>query len=837
MVYQTSNFEEIKKYVKGLYERIPNAREADIGYWQRIDTLNNECKGKLLLTLQFQSTDKQVPLPTVKATVDPTGEKFSKDQGTKDVPAVVYDDSALDSSQATAVRALRSNALIIHSTAPCRIGGDGGGEIKIPGPTAGEFVELPKDPAHVELLFVLELSTGDAAELLRGVNPHKPMIAEVPSYWVPILHGVGYKDVLVTKRPRGSGINFQYLYLDATIPGKEVVVFPSEPDPLFWGPGNVEEFKTFPITSFEDARKIHNRLVAARKQWKQMLITANEQQKAALISSPPDKAAKDAADAQIRDVHKSVQEFEAAFRIKIAAYRDSARLSLAQKKQLNEWLVESSRVGLNYNLWPVATTPGTVGGTTGNLTIPQTPVPETKASPDEVARIMQAFETKKTEFDDKEKKAKADLKVEIDQNYANAQTKHDALVKITNELQAIGQEERYRGQVRQARECFHSAMAATVESQTPNRTSAELGTVRDILVLNNSCLDRYLSTFRVYEKEAAARFKTTEQMSVQQKFVAMQSIARSADDAIRETKVFMARQGFYDPDNTYKTTLADMEAKRQALGLLLTATGSDLTLDDVTKRETEAKLLRDDIVKNMIFITTAAQDDLPSVLLMQQLKGSQADLAAAKRRASESAALAAEHQRQAELSQRAQDTLLQRAQFAASPYRSVGAARTNLTQREENLIEKTRLDLRLLVDNVNTAVDTNNARNNLVQLLAAMKRIERPAEALNARTHRLTDILEEVQLAKARAEEMLHRKIVEPDLEEEEDEEEEEEGDEEEEEKEDVVAMLREAVDAEDIDNLEMLIEEVEEEQLRLGEKLPGAAKWVKAARKLLKNQ
>ncbi len=812
-------FEEIRTYVRGLYGRITNAKPSDVEYWQRILTLESKCKDTLVAHLQFPAIDKQVPLPQLRATVSENGQTFYKAQDGK----AEYSVTDLTEEQKIQVRSLRCNALVVSTTKPCRIR-----------PGMGDGVlSVETNPEHQEILFILELVPGDAADLLRVVTSTNTtsFIAEVPDYWAQVLHGVGFVDATATKKPEASA-GLQYLILPAGESGKQVVIFPQERDPLLWGSvGNVDDIKNFSLASYDDAVKLHDRMVAWRSNWKQMLISAGENQRIARLAA--DKNGLDVADKQIREIHQVAKIFEPTFRARLSEFMRTLPASATPpvlRQQLNEWLNESIKMESNSNLWPITNTPGSITSLSSTSLITTPSQPEITVAPSQVQAIIDDFTEKRKAFEVKEVEAKKVIQKEIEQSYANADAKHKALVDITTHLQSLGQEDRYRGQVRQARECFHAALSATAESQVETRTSAELATVRDILVLNNSCLDRYLNTFRVYEKEATSRFKTTEQMNAQQKMIAMQTIARSADDAIREAKNFIAQPGFYDPEGTYKAILVDMESKRQALGALIATQDLDIALAEVERRQAEAEALRDAIVKQMIDITTAARDDLPSVLLMQQLKGSQVDLVAAKRRANESASLAAEHQRQAELSQRAQDVLLHRAQFTASPYRTVGAQRSNLDEVENNLIESTRLKLKILIGNLDAAIQTNNASNNVHTLVGALERFEKNITNLTTRTERLSDLLEEAKAAKMRATEMLNK----PPIEEEEDQEEDEGDIPSEEEEIDVVAALKDAVENEDIDDLEVLIDDVEEEELAVGRKLPGASKWLKAARKLL---
>ena len=640
---------------------------------------------------------------------------------------------------------------------------------------------------------------------------------------------------------------------------------------------HASNFKDITLSRFEDARNLHLRLVELRGSWRAELASANSQ-----------RATDTTQDKVIQTLRSTASEFEAAFRAKIDLLKKKPSITSQEREQMSEWIVESVQIDNNPSLWPLvihtssssaANTASSSGSLAAALAAAQQP---SIALPNqaEVTKIMGQFSEAKTKFEEKEKEASDKLKAEIAQSYANAETKHKAIVEITKELQSIGEADRYRGTVQQARECFHAAMGVTVESQNAGRTSTELGTVRDILVLNNNCLDRYLTVFQKEQKKALERFRSSQQMNTEQKLVAMRMLLQGANDAIAEARKFVSKPEFYNPAEKYTLMIKDMEQKRDAINILISQVSANTSgtpqdiLNDANTKEAEEKTLLKNIVETMLLITSASQDDIPSILLMEQLRVSQTQLNFAQNAANQSNALAEAHQRAVQLAQKAQEELLHRSQFHASSHRTVGVSRSKLDEAENAVLDNKRLDLKLLIEQLDRSIKQKNAYKDLPILLANLTQFENDVKHLTARTDRMNDLLEESQGIKARAYQLLQEQqhqahvqttlppAVENNDDDENDEEEEEEEDESDESDgemyenyrktrvgdvvdaedvdwEDVLSdalfALRDAVKRRDLSSLETLIDDVEEAESEIGSESPEVSRWLSKARALLK--
>jgi hypothetical protein len=174
-------------------------------------------------------------------------------------------------------------------------------------------------------------------------------------------------------------------------------------------------------------------------------------------------------------------------------------------------------------------------------------------------------------------------------------------------------------------------------------------------------------------------------------------------------------------------------------------------VEEMKTKTGEMQKALENLVRRRLQLTTENEDTLQTSLLLQQLQGSQINLAEAKRNADESAALAQAHLQRVKLAEKAQQNLLAKTQLLLNPMRTVGVSRTNLDEQARAAIENKRLTLKVLLEDVRQSIDENNSQGNLSQLMQKLTTFEDSAREMRE----LQDLLEESASLKQRARQLL----------------------------------------------------------------------------------
>jgi hypothetical protein len=685
-----------------------------------------------------------------------------------------------------------------------------------------------------------------------------------------------------------------------------------------------EDFKTLSLTNMAEATNLHSRIVNLRNTWKAQLVAQNAARGAsispAILTSGPSPQ-----DLAIQQIRATSTEFETSFRAKITEFKRSLpQTANTERELLTQWMQESVSNDNNASLWPIVAGSGSVStavvpdGSNNNvaqLALAGSPSsisnallvqqqqaqffpPVAAATQDEAQRFMTELEQKRREIEEAEKKKDDTLKQEllpkIAASYANVVKKHQAVDEIVKYLQAVGELDMNKAAVSQEAMCYAKAVNASSDSQKPEQTGANLNLIFQTLELNNSCLDSWVQLFQLEQQKAKRKFDLTQQRDIEAKLALVRAYAETATKAIADATSVANSV----PGDVWKAQLQTMAQRKvnilniaqQLANLQQTAMqqqqqqtvvnttvntlAANALLDQADTKANEAKSELEELVKMMFTITESNKNDISSILLAHQLQQSQKVVTSGQKDVDATADLLAAQQASLALARRAQAELLRRGQATVSPYRSITATSDALQEAEDALIERKRIEFKLVLAQLATSLNERNMYQDLNGVLANLTRWENDLAYMRGKTTKFDDLFLEAAALRASAQTLIAQggrqqpvnllmytppvlvyappvlkkytpPPLAPEMEEEEEEEEEpeeeeegEEGDEGDSAKEDLqdsIVALREVIDSQtkDASHLKTLINDVKEARDAIGDVSPAADKVIREGQAL----
>ncbi len=221
-----ANREAFNDYVKNLFNQIPSRTVSDKGIWTRLLQLEISCRQRLSIAIHFPPGSEQIAAVPIGGIVGAGGGGLTVDPDTGDL---VGDDSTLTEEQKRHFASFRSDAIVVFSRTPCRVGEN---KIQLPG--------LQPSENHAEILFILEKTKGAATTLLNEVILRElsvgPIVAEVGPYWTTYFQAAGFSKVQPTTAVDTQGV--AYFVKRPEILGSEVKTVAPGPDPLAFDTSN-----------------------------------------------------------------------------------------------------------------------------------------------------------------------------------------------------------------------------------------------------------------------------------------------------------------------------------------------------------------------------------------------------------------------------------------------------------------------------------------------------------------------------------------------------------------------------------------------------------------------
>jgi len=458
---------------------------------------------------------------------------------------------------------------------------------------------------------------------------------------------------------------------------------------------------------------------------------------------------------RIESLNQKRTSMELAYQGYLVNLANKTSSSRAEKTTYANWIAESRRAENERQLlggasMPVTTTSGTTSlvYVPSLLTTTQPPVVLPTVTSEEakgaVKDLFKDFEVKETEKRDK-------ITGEVNREFLVAEKAQGQIRGLVKELQNGGVTDQipdFQQSLTGATRCYHNSIAvASALLNQKNLSNEHLQTMIDALQKNNQCLGAYLATFEIYKGDIARLYQTQQQRDVQVELARMRKILAQAQTAIQETRDFVNQVPEPVQQAGFRAVVADMEADKRTMETTYQSVlQAQMTVaSEVAKtRANEMQTKLEDIVRRRLAFTAQNADAVQLALLMEQLRGNNVNLEAAKQAATEAELLAKAHLRRVQLAEQRQNVLMQQANLRLNPMRTINVSSETL----DAAVESKRATLKALVDDLRLAIDDENQQDNIPRLIEQIS-------AFEGETGELADLLQESQILKTKARRLL----------------------------------------------------------------------------------